>query len=760
MRQRRKFVLLLFLLSVRITRADVELPEGSAPPALEFPWFPDRVHAFVWRNWNLVETARIASVLGTSLSNVHAMAQSMGLPAEEPVSPQFKSRAYLTVIRRNWHLLPYDQLLQLLDWTPRQMEFALREDDFLFIKLGSLKPRCPRLTYVTSDEKTKLREQEIRHAVESLFGDAMKEPAVARLAFLDQFQRAVPADVPIKRAPSESLRFIYSYFAVYGDPLSDPSLDPYPDELLRQLASRGVNGVWLHTVLRDLAPSETLPEFGEGHERRLENLRKLVQRARRFGIGVYLYMNEPRAQPAAFFKDRSDMAGVREGPWVAMCTSDPRVRQWLSDSLEYVFRNVPDLGGVFTITGSENLTSCASHQHQADCPRCGKRGGAEIITEVNAAIEAGVHRGNPGAKVIVWDWGWPDDWSPKIIANLPQSVWFMSVSEWSTPIERGGVKTQVGEYSISAVGPGSRALKHWALARAAGLKTVAKMQVNNSWELSAVPSLPVLDLVAEHCRRLADAKVDGLMLSWSLGGYPSPNLEIAQRLIGGKSSTTEQVLNDIATEQFGTGGAVHARSAWTLFSQAFAQYPFHVSIIYTCPIQYGPANLLFEKPTGYSATMSGFPYDDLNTWRGPYPADVFASQFQKMAEQWEGGIAEMKQAADAAPISSRSATACDLRWAQAAGLHFRSVANQARFVIARRVLSNGKSSAESRRSAQDDLRKTIGDELSCATQLFRLARADSLIGFEASNQYYYLPQDLMEKAIDCRYLIERFAEMK
>ncbi len=96
------------------------------------------------------------------------------------------------------------------------------------------------------------------------------------------------------------------------------------------------------------------------------------------------------------------------------------VRQWLSDSLDYVFKNVPDLEGVFTISGSENLTNCASHQHQSDCPRCGKRSGAEVIAEVNSAIEAGVHRGNPEAKVIVWDWGWPDDWTPDIIAPPSQ----------------------------------------------------------------------------------------------------------------------------------------------------------------------------------------------------------------------------------------------------------------------------------------------------------------------------------------------------
>src|SRR5687767_8574918 len=36
------------------------LPEGNAPPALSFPHFPDRQHAFVWRNWGLVEPGRLA----------------------------------------------------------------------------------------------------------------------------------------------------------------------------------------------------------------------------------------------------------------------------------------------------------------------------------------------------------------------------------------------------------------------------------------------------------------------------------------------------------------------------------------------------------------------------------------------------------------------------------------------------------------------------------------------------------------------------
>jgi len=41
------------LLWVGVVCAD-GLPRGSSPAALAFEHFPDRLHAFVWRNWELV----------------------------------------------------------------------------------------------------------------------------------------------------------------------------------------------------------------------------------------------------------------------------------------------------------------------------------------------------------------------------------------------------------------------------------------------------------------------------------------------------------------------------------------------------------------------------------------------------------------------------------------------------------------------------------------------------------------------------------
>jgi hypothetical protein len=754
-----------FLLCLgRLAAAEAVLPEGSAPAPLVDRHFPDRVHAFVWRNWNAVEPAKLAKILGTSEENVRAMAVSMGLPPVAVVPPEMIGRGYVTLLRRNWHLLPYDQLLELVEMTPERLAFALREDDFLWHKLGDLKPKCAPLRYRPPDEVARRRAAAIRRVVEADFGAALSGPAEPRFEFVRRLGHPLPE---VSRPAPEgdrpvSLRLVYSYLAVYGDPLLNPRLDPYPDGFLQRLSAVGVNGIWLHVVLRDLAPGgPEFPEFGVGHQQRLANLRTLVQRAKRYGVGVYLYLNEPRAMPVAFFKNRPEMAGVREGEFTAMCTSHPAVRRWMSDALAYVFRNVPELAGVYAITGSENLTNCASHGDWRSCGHCKARSEADILTEVVAVLDEGVHRGNPKANVVVSDWGWHGHGDARdIIARLPKSVWLMSVSEWDLPIERGGTKTKVGEYSISAVGPGPRALKHWAAARQAGIKTAAEIQLNNTCEIATVPYLPVMDLVAEHLHNLAPQQLSGMLIGWTMGGCPSPNFQLAQQLNRTPAPDVDAVLNGLAQQRFGPQGAPHARKAWTLMSEAFRQYPFHISVVYTSPVEWGPANPLYAAKTGYRATMWGIPYDDLDGWRGPYPPDVFAAQFERVAEGWRPGVAALQAAVQVAPADRRDEAQTDLCMARAAGLYFQSVANQARFVLARDGLAQpaGKLSSAERRQLQDEVKRLLESEIDLARQMFTLVQEDSRIGFEPSCQYFYLPLDLVEKVVNCRWLLEHGTE--
>ncbi|MDM8006510.1 MAG: alpha-amylase family protein [Phycisphaerae bacterium] len=743
-------------------RAESLLPTGASPKPLDAPHFPDRLHTFVWRNWESADLSDMARVLGTTQDKVREIGESMGLPPQVPISDLQRQRGYISLIRRNWHLLNYDQLLALLGWDAEKLAYTLKEDDFLWHKLGSLKPDCPPLRYDPPSEAAQQRCAEIKTLVRTHFGQVFARPAQPRFAFLDDLSRPAPDDTPPPMTDGAPIRFLYSYFAVFGDPLLDARLNPYPDGLLQRLASLGVNGVWLHVVLRDLAPSKDFPEFGKGHETRLANLRQLVQRARKHGVKVYLYMNEPRSMPSAFFKDRADIAGVREGDNTTMCTSTQQVRQFLVDSLAYVFREVPDLGGVFTITASENLTSCASHYQEASCPRCSKRSGAEVIADVNAAIAEGVRKGNPKATVICWDWGWKNEWAEEIIRRLPDNVYFMSVSEWDLPIERGGVKTIVGEYSISSVGPGPRAQRHWKWARQRGLTTMAKVQVNCTWELSAVPYLPVMNLVARHMENLSRLGVRDLMLSWSLGGYPSPNLRLVREFSKSPTPTAEEALSRVAEERYGKGVAPEMLKAWETFSRAFEEYPYNSPGLYSGPFQLGPANPLYLTATGYRATMVGFPYDCLDAWRGPYPADVYVSQCEKIAKGFETGIEQMRLAqAKADTDSSSRCIAEDLRLAEAACIYFRSVANQARFVLNRNASKEPRpvahtSAAEIAESIKliTEQHSVIEEEIRLASQMYDLTRTDARIGYEASNHYYYLPLDLVEKVINCQHILD------
>lgn len=759
-----KWACFLFLIwPESLFASDQVLPQADSPVSLRSSHFPDRVHEFIWRNWNAVEPEKIAEIIGTSSEEIKDLAESMGLPRNPDVSPDMLTRGYITLIRRNWHLLPYEQLLQLLEMSPEHLATKLREEDFLWIKLGSLKPACELIRYHLPDEAAQSRAAEIHRVVFEEFGDELYRQGEPRFDFVRKLSAPLPGTLgeTTREEPNPTQRIVYSYLAVYGDPLMTPELNPYPDGLLQRLSMNGINGIWIHVLLRDLGPGgNTFPEFGTDHQTRLTNLKKLVDRARRYGISVFLYMNEPRAMPKSFFTNRPEIAGVQEGGFHALCTSHPLVRQWMADALAYVFHEVPGLGGIYAITASENLTNCASHGVWNTCSRCRSRSDTEILSEVITTIEEGVHRGNPQAKVLVSDWGWRGHGDAReIISKLPGSIVLMSVSEWNLPIVRGGIQSSVGEYSISSVGPGPRSLAHWKTAHEKGIGTGAEIQFNNTCEIATVPYLPVMDLVAEHYSNLQAAeRLDALLIGWTMGGHPSPNLEIARRLSLEPGLSINEVLNTIAVERFGTEGAPYARRGWTLMSEAFREYPFHVSVVYTSPVQTGPANLLFPEKTGYKATMWGIPYDDLEGWRGPYPPEVFINQFEKVANGWQPGILELQTALKKAPPDQRQDTQADLRYAQATAIHFQSVANQARYIVARDTLAQDsiKMTTNEINQSLTEIRQVLMSEINLAHQLYTLVQEDSRIGFEPTCHYFYLPLDLVEKVINCRWLLDYF----
>jgi len=48
----------------------------------------------------------------------------------------------------------------------------------------------------------------------------------------------------------------------------------------------------------------------------------------------------------------------------------------------------------------------------------------------------------------------------------------------------------------------------------------------------------------------------------------------------------------------------------------------------------------------------------------------------------------------------------------------------------------------------------VKEELGLARRLYEIARQDSRVGYEATNHYWYVPLDVAEKVINCRYVMD------
>ncbi|MGL6193476.1 MAG: hypothetical protein ACRC2T_01485, partial [Thermoguttaceae bacterium] len=205
-------------------------------------------------------------------------------------------------------------------------------------------------------------------------------------------------------------------------------------------------------------------------------------------------------------------------------------------------------------------------------------------------------------------------------------------------------------------------------------------------------------------------------------------------------------------------GKPFARLAWKEFSEAFEEYPYG-SGLYTAPTQIGPANPFYEKPTGYAPTMVGMPYDGVNNWCGPYTPEIYASQMEKIANGWKKGITQLEKALPFVPKERKADVTLDLRCAKAGALTFGSVARQCRFILLRDefgAIPESEKQSEKANIIRKKIRTLIEEEITDSIELFKISRDDSRIGFEASNHYFYVPFDLVEKVINCRAILEKY----
>lgn len=822
--------------------AIIKLPE-LGDKKIEFNHFPTRMQAFILRNWDIVPKERLAQCIGCTEEQIEAQAFKMGLKPQGDVSAWLK-QGYISVIKVNWQLIPYEQLLFLLGWDEDKLAFVLKEEDFLKFKLGDRKTPCEKITYreLTPEEEEKTKtikriieeyiiEKDTDKAPFDFFGsgdclpdavaeldektvidsgwyinDETKNETVAIMAnrfkafakknygiafdgnrcslslrlfddkkaeeyheieicdscinitaadsagilraltFLEDMAQTNGAFAfdkgSFKRKAAFKTRFIYSFCGLYNDALDVDSSIWLPDALLESYAKTGINGIWIAAILYKMIRFPFEPKLSEGYEMRMENLRRLIKRTAAYGVKVFVYFNEPRAMYPVVFEKYPHLMGARRKGLVSMCTSTPEVQDYLREGISEVCKGADGLGGVFLITASENLTNCHSRagENDRECPVCSKRPMWEVVSEVNNIIAKAVHDTNPEIKVICWDWGWnrpgymPEEDVKKCIESLPDYAIVMCNRECGIPVDIDGVKGVVDDYSLAISGVSKMSEKEWKWAKESGHETSAKLQLSNTWECSTIPYLPVFTRVEEIVDCIKERGVEHIMVSWTLGGYPSPNIKIASDKFF-ETETDSDINRDIYEVVYGKDGE-KVKKAAKVFSDAFSNFPFEFEGVYRGPANGGAANLLYDTPSGLNATMTCYAHDDLTSWRTIFPEEIYENRFRIMSENWSDGLKVIDD------ISNEELKSM----AEAVYVQLRSGYNQIRFVRSREA---------------GDINTMIDiarDEQKNAAKLHALMQKYPSIGFEAANHYYYTKGMLKEKIVNCQYIIDKYTK--
>ncbi|HXK45437.1 MAG TPA: hypothetical protein PL060_05720, partial [bacterium] len=357
------------------------------------------------------------------------------------------------------------------------------------------------------------------------------------------------------------MRIIRSpYGDFYGRDIED-SVKNHPDSYLEEIAKEGFNAVWLHCVLKDIVSCDVFPEFGRKETEQIPALNRLIEKAGKYGLKVFLYFCEPRGfrEEDVFWKNHPDVKGQSlicrgispfSGKYYALCSSTEKVKEYLYQSSYNLFKKASGLGGVFMITASEFHTHCYSHypkwrlnfadllmsewaKNTFECTRCQEREPYEVVAEIIQLVNKGIKDANPEAKVIAWNWSWyiiePDP-QRELINRLPEDVIILA------DFERGGYRNilnkrlEIDEYSLSYTGPSPRFKKLFTLAKERNMKVIAKLQIGSTHELVTVPYIPVPYKVAEKLHRMRKMGVNGYLGCWIFGGNISPMSKVAGKL--------------------------------------------------------------------------------------------------------------------------------------------------------------------------------------------------------------------------------------
>jgi hypothetical protein len=566
---------------------------------------------------------------------------------------------------------------------------------------------------------------------------------------------------PIKRFPKMK------------DELMD-DVNYYPDQYLNRLAHEGVNGLWLTVEFRDLVKTSFTPDANKNSKKRLTKLRKTVEACLRYGIHTYIFCIEPRAWEAdsPVLKKYPELAGATSGTRHFFCPMSKTAHQYLYESVNTIFREVPELGGMINITHGERGTTCLSavpsrsqHEGLIDCPRCENKKPWEILHASLSAMEQGMHDAAPDAELISWlympqpqrfvpgDSYALGDWVYELPAHTPKGVILQFNFESGVSRNEFGKLLVGGDYWISNPGPSSRFSKIAEVARANDTKVSAKIQTGNSHEVATTPFVPVPSMLYRKFSAMRDLGVSHTMLCWYFGNYPGLMNKAAGLLSMDPFPENEEAfLYQLASVYWKKDDVSLVVDAWKHFSEGYQNYPLTNLFQYYGPVHDGPVWPLLLKPV--DAPLSPSWQIGSSVTREPWPpsgdrigeciGDVLTLEevvelTHRMTRSWEKGMEIFKGLQG--HYTNEPERLLDIGVAQALGIQLRSAYNILNFYLLREKMFRMVG-----RERLDILKQLVGiikEEIDLDEQLIILCENDSRLGFHSEAEgYKYFPEKI------------------
>ncbi len=571
-------------------------------------------------------------------------------------------------------------------------------------------------------------------------------------------------------------RISRSYFAPINRPpkganeLADDT-DYYPEPYLNRMMHDGINAIWVYSDFDSLADSSYIEEFGQGRERAIEKLNGLIERTKRYGIEIFMFLIAPMSlfEPAIANKYKGiaekypEVHGNSANGPTAFCVYTDFGAGYLKEASERLMAEAKGLGGIMSITWGERVTSCgntwpsSSGEWENNCPHCKDKSQVDNITRTVELFKQGMDEVNPEYDFISWTYGLrgvAEDRMEEYFQKIPQNAISMVNFEDDGRVYQLGKKRFAFDYYLCYAGPSAMYEKAAAFAKKYGKELYAKMQICCSHELASVPYIPVPGIIYDKMAGAKRTGTTGVMECWFFGNYPCMMSKAVGMLSGDREyAGKREFLCDLAKLYWSKEDAPLVVSAWEYFEKAYTSYPVNVMFNYYGPMHDGIVWDLSLKPKNFGLPRTWQLIDKTDGDRigeclfYGHTIDEAIILCSEMSRNWSKGCEILSQTKGWKDPQNEQ---CNV--AKALELLFASGLNILKFYRLRQDLGYGRADARTTLNAMKEL---VLEEIRNSEEMIPLCLADNRLGWHSEAEgYKFHPEKLKARIEKLKALLE------